>query len=132
MNARAFLLERALVALATIVFVWFCFGALRELQAGVSVPSLTMPAMMLIYSFLLLTHSLRERELRKTIKAAGGSVGRWEKAAYTVLAAGAVAFAVATQGSVVAVAACIGVVAVGFLFFGYRDLQRLQAEGHFQ
>ncbi len=130
MNARAFLLERALVALATIIFVWFCFGALRELQAGVFVPSLTMPAMMLIYSILLLTHGIRERELRKTIKAASG--GRWEKAAYMVLAVGAVAFAVATQGSVVAVAACIGVVAVGFLFFSYRDLQRLQAEGHVQ
>ncbi len=130
MNARAFLLERGLVALATIIFVWFAFGTLRELQAGVFVPSLTMPAMMLIYSILLLTHSIRERELRKTIKAAGG--GRWEKATYMVLAAGAVAFAVATQGSVVAVAACIGVVAVGFLFFSYRDLQRLQAAGHVQ
>lgn len=130
---KALLLGRGLVALASIITLWVCFGTLRELQAGDYVPSLALPAMMLIYSFLLLAHGIRERKLRKAIKAAGGGmVGRWEKAIYMVFAVGAGAFAVATQGSVVAVAACIGVVTVGFLFFSYRDLRRLQAAGPVQ
>ena len=128
---KALLLERGLVALATSIAMLVCLGMLRELYAGVHVPSLAMPATMLIYCILLAIHTLRERELRKAIKAAGGTIGRWEKAIYAALGVGALAFVAVTQASVVSVAACIGVIAVGFLF-SYRELQRMQAVGHVQ
>lgn len=127
MTMKAILLERGLVAVATVIVAWVAVTAMdADDDASLSLVAL----MMIAHGIMLMTLGPRDSELRKIRKAAGNPGPTWEVPIFIALLVAAVAFAWQFRGAVsVAVVAAVAVVG---LWLSYRDLQRLQAAGHIQ
>lgn len=130
-NMKAILLERGLVALATVIVAGVVMNALADMEAGDLATFEAILPMTVVYVILLVAHGIGDRQLQKLRKAAGDPGLRWwEVAILTVLLLGAVAFAWQFGGAV-SVAIFAGLAVIG-LCISYRDLRRLQAAGHIQ